>query len=72
MNFDANSLIASMIVGGIGFVAFAYGKKMQRFPQLLVGLVLMIFPNFISSVAAMMGICVALLGLLYFMVRLGW
>jgi hypothetical protein len=27
MNLDGNALLASMLIGGVGFVSFAYGKK---------------------------------------------
>ena len=71
MSLDANSLLASLLIGGIGFVSFAYGKKMRRLPQMLVGFALMAYPYFVASVPLMFGICVALLGLLALMIKLG-
>jgi hypothetical protein len=72
MDIDANALFASMFVSSIGFVAFMYGKRQGRFPQLVVGLALMIFPYFVSNVLLMLGIGAALLGALWGAVRLGW
>ena len=71
MNLDGNSLLASLLIGSVGFVAFAYGKKMRRLPQMLVGLLLMGFPYFVSSVPWMFGIAAALLGAMALMIKLG-
>ena len=71
MSLDANSLLASLLIGGIGFVSFAYGKKMRRLPQMLIGFALMAYPYFVASVPLMLGICVALLGVLALMIKLG-
>lgn len=71
MNVDGNSLLASLLVSSIGFVAFAYGKKQSRLPQMLVGLALMGFPYFVTSVGVMLGIAAGLLGLLVVLVKVG-
>jgi hypothetical protein len=71
MNLDGNSLLASLLISSVGFVSFAYGKKMQRLPQMVVGLVLMGFPYFVTSVPWMLGIAAALLGALGLLIRLG-
>ncbi len=71
MSFDGNALLASLLVGSIGFVSFAYGKKMRRLPQMLIGVALMGYPYFVASVPLMLGIGVALLGLLALMIKLG-
>lgn len=71
MNLDANSLLASLLVGSIGFVAFAYGKKQSRLPQMAVGVALMAFPYFVTSVALMFGIAAGLLVALAIAVKVG-
>jgi hypothetical protein len=71
MDLDGNSLIASLVIGSVGFVSFAYGKKQHRLPQMLVGVALMAFPYFVPGVLLMSGIAVALLGLLALMLKLG-
>ncbi|HEY2509343.1 MAG TPA: hypothetical protein VGI39_00680 [Polyangiaceae bacterium] len=71
-DFDVNALLASLVIGSIGFVLFAYGKKQGRFPQLIGGIVLMGYPYFVSNVYAMLGIGVAVLTTLWFAVRFGW
>jgi hypothetical protein len=72
VNLDANSFFASLVIGSVGFVSFAYGKKQGRLPQMLVGVLLMGFPYFVSNVLLMLGIAVALLGLLTLAVKLGY
>ena len=72
MNFDPSSLVASFVVSSIGFVLFMYGKKMRRLPQLAVGLVLLIFPYFISSVLAMLAIAAVLLALMWLALKRGY
>ena len=69
---DANSLLASLFISSIGMVAFLYGKKQNRVPQMVIGLTLMVYTYLLSSVAWMFAIAVALLALLWFVVRLGW
>lgn len=71
MNLDGNSLLASLLIGSIGFVAFAYGKKQSRLPQMGIGLVMMGYPYFVTSVPLMLGIGGALLALLAILVKIG-
>lgn len=61
MTLDAGSFFTSLLVSGVGFVLFEYGRRMRRAPQIGIGLVLMIFPYFVASVWAMLGIAAALL-----------
>jgi len=69
MDLDANSFLASMLVGSIGFVAFAYGKKQARVPHMIAGVILMAYPYFVTNVALMLGIAVLLLAALWAAVR---
>lgn len=72
MDFDVNSLIAAFVVSSVGFVLFMYGKRMSRAPHLLVGLVLLVYPYFVSAVLPMLGIAALLLGLLWLAVKRGF
>jgi len=65
MSLDPGSLVASLLVSSVGFVLFEYGRRMRRPPQLSVGLVLLIFPYFVSNVILMLGIAVVLCVLLW-------
>lgn len=72
MSFDPAALLVSLVMGGIGFVLLVYGRKQERWPQLVAGLVLMVYPYFVSGVAALVGIGVAICAALWLAVRAGW
>ena len=61
-----------MIPSGIGFVLFAYGKKQQRWPQLLAGILFMVYPYFTPSLLTMLLVGVALGTGLWVAVQGGW
>jgi len=46
----AANLIGGLLFGGIGFVAFVYGKKQTNLKALLIGIILMVYPYFVSNV----------------------
>ena len=72
MELDGNSLLAGFAVSTVGFGFFMYGKKQARAPYLVFGLISMVYPYFIGNPLLSLGIFAALLGLLWFAVRLGW
>lgn len=72
MDFDVNFLIASIVISGVGFVLFSYGRSMKRAPQMAVGIALMVFPYFVSSILWMLVISAVLLLGLWIGLRSGW
>jgi 4-hydroxybenzoate polyprenyltransferase len=72
MNLDPTWLFLSLLPSGVGFVLFVYGKKRQRWPQLVGGLLFMVYPYFATSVTALVAIGLVLGGSLWFALRLGW
>lgn len=72
MTFDGSSFAASLLVSSVGFVAFSYGKTQKRVPQMVIGIVLMVFPYFVDSWALMLAIAGLLLAALYGVLRLGY
>jgi hypothetical protein len=56
MNFSAANLIGGLVFGAIGFVAFVYGKRMNLWKPMLLGLGLMIYPYFVSDDKIMIAI----------------
>jgi uncharacterized protein (DUF983 family) len=66
-----NSLLASVLIGSIGMGLFVYGKRQRRAPHLAIGIVLMVYPYLVPSVALMFAIGAALVGLLWFASYLG-
>jgi hypothetical protein len=72
MSFDPAWLMISLVVGGIGFVLFVYGKKQARWPQLAAGLLLMVYPYFTPTVTSLVGVGAAICFALWYSLRLGW
>ena len=72
MNFDPTWLFLSLIPGGIGFVLFVYGKKQQRWPHMIAGIVFSVYPYFTPGIPALVGIGVALGAGLWLAIRAGW
>lgn len=68
---DANAIVVSFAVGLIGFGIFIYGKRQSRFPHLLVGILLMAYPYFVSNVPLSLGLAAALIVALWLAVRFG-
>ena len=52
---DLGKLVVSFLVSGTGFVLFSFGRKQQRWPQLVSGLVLMGMPYFVTGILTMLG-----------------
>jgi hypothetical protein len=71
MSFDANSLLLSLLFSSVGFVFFAYGKKQARIPQMVAGVLLMVYPYFVSNLIAMSVVGVMIIALTWLAVRLG-
>jgi hypothetical protein len=72
LNLDPTWLFLSLIPGGIGFVLFVYGKKQQRYPQLVAGLAYLVYPYFTPTVLSMTGVGVLIGAGLWAAIRLGW
>ena len=72
MDLAPTFLMLALIPSGIGFVLFTYGRKSDWWPQLVAGLVFMVYPYFTGSTTAMAGVGVLLGGGLYLMIRAGW
>jgi hypothetical protein len=53
VSFSAANLIGGFVFGSIGFVAFVYGKKMNLWKPMFLGIALMVYPYFINNDAIM-------------------
>jgi hypothetical protein len=53
LNLSAANLIGGFVFGSIGFVAFIYGKRMNLWKPMLLGIALMVYPYFVSNDAVM-------------------
>ena len=72
MSLDPRRLFLSLILGGIGFVLFMYGKKQERWPQLAAGLVFMVYPYFATSLVSLVATGLVIGFILWYAIRLGW
>jgi len=72
VTLDPTWLFLSLIPGGVGFVLFMYGKKQERSPQLVAGLVMMVYPYFTQSLAGLLGVGLAVIGGLWLALRGGY
>jgi len=72
MSLDPTWLFLSLFPSGIGFVLFVYGKKQERWPQLVAGLLFMVYPYFVDSLL-LLTVVGAIIGFaLWAAVRAGW
>ena len=63
---NTSTLLWGLLFGSVGLGFFIYGKKQKSVVPLVCGLVLMIFPYFISNTVLLVAIGVALMTLPYF------
>jgi hypothetical protein len=72
VSFDANQLLLSLLVSSVGFVLFMYGKKQARLPQLAIGIVMSLYPYFVSNLWLMAGIAIFCIAACWLLVRVGF
>ena len=56
INLSAANLIGGCVFGSIGFVAFIYGKRMNLWKPMFLGIALMVYPYFVSNDVLMIAI----------------
>jgi len=64
--FSTAKIIAYIIFGAIGSVAFLYGKKNKFFRPMIIGIALMAYPCFISGTFFLYLVGTVLAATLYF------
>ena len=72
MNIDPTWLFLSLIPSGIGFVLIVYGKKQGRWPHLVAGLLLTVYPYVAPTLLALVGVGVVIGVGLWYVVRMGY
>ena len=72
MTFDANQLLLSLLVSSVGLVLFMYGKKQARAPQLVTGIVMCIYPYFVSNLLLQGGLAIVCTAACWLLVRAGF
>ena len=69
---DTTLLFISLIPSGIGFVLFVYGKKQGRWPHLVAGLALSVYPWVATTVLTLLTVGLLIGFGLWYAVRVGW
>jgi hypothetical protein len=72
MSLDPTGLWLSLVTGGIGSVLFIYGKKQDRWPQMIAGLAFFAYPYFVDSPLAVVAVGIALGAGLWYAIRQGY
>ncbi len=60
MDLSAGALFLSLAIGAVGAGLFLYGKKQSRPPQMIGGLLLCLYPYFVSNLWLMGGIALVI------------
>lgn len=64
--FSAWGIVGGILFGGIGFVAFMYGKKNAEWRPMVLGISLMVYPYFVRGTLLLYLAGIALSAALYF------
>ena len=72
MNLDPTWLFLSLIPGAVGFVLMVYGKKQGRWPHLVAGLALIVYPYLATTLFTLVTIGLLIGAGLWSAIRLGW
>ncbi len=65
-SFDLSSLIAGLVFGTIGLWVFRHGKRNANNRNVVIGLILMIYPYFVSGAFRTWGAGFVLCGYAYY------
>ncbi len=71
-SFEPMTLFVSLVTSLVGFGLFSYGRKQQRIPQVVGGLLLMVYPYFVSSLNSMLVVGTVICAGVWFALRAGW
>ena len=70
--FSASFLFASLVWGSIGMGYFIYGKKQQSLSPMVGGIVMIGVSYFVGSALLMSLICIAVIVVVYGLLKHGW
>ncbi len=72
MSFDPTTLFISLMTSAIGYALFSYGRKQARLPQVIGGVLLMVYPYFVDSITSMLVVGVLICVGVWLALRMGW
>lgn len=63
--FTGTVIVANLLFGSIGFIAFVYGKRMHVWKPMFIGLTLMAYTYFVENTFLLFGIGAVLTAALF-------
>jgi len=72
MDLSPDGLFASLVIGALGMGIFLYGKRQERYPQLVGGMALMVYPYFVAGGARTWTIGALIVGAIVLAVQTGY
>lgn len=66
LTLDTSSLLWGLVFGSVGFAYFMYGKKQRALVPALAGVILMVYPYFVTNTVLLVVVGAALMALPYF------
>jgi hypothetical protein len=72
MEFDYLNLFLILFFSAAGMGYFIYGKRQKNASALMAGLLLMIYPYFISGTVGIVGVGLLLMAAPFIAKRMGW
>jgi hypothetical protein len=72
VNFSLNGILFGIFISLVGLALLGYGRKADRMPHMVVGLILIVYPYFLGSLLVEVAIGVFLLAGLTLVSRLGF
>lgn len=72
MSFDPAVLLLSLVTSGAGYVLFSYGRKQARMPQVIGGVLLMVYPYFVSTFTGVLLIGALIGAGVWVALKMGW
>lgn len=72
MSFEPSILFVSLLTSAIGYALFSYGRKQARMPQIVGGVLLMVYPYFVDSLMSMLIIGVLICVGVWAALRMDW
>jgi len=72
MDTSTAALFLSLLISAVGAGLLVYGRKQRRWPQMAGGVLLCVYPYFVSNAWVMAAVAVVLCAAVWIAVRAGW
>ena len=72
MSFDPSTVLLTLVTSGAGFVLFSYGRKQARVPQIVGGILFMVYPYFVTALTPFVLTGVVIGVGIWLALRMGW